>query len=293
MSDVHVVARACEVCGSERVGLLRHSDVWAFDVGRCPDCSMVFVLDPPPPAAVEGAYIEGGDCTPYVDIQRADDKVRPRVLDRIQELLGPGEHRLFDVGAGVGDFLMQAREHGFVVSGNEISPVAIDYTRDRHGLELSPLMLDEQPPSSVDAVTMWCVLAHVNDPEAMLRDILAMLRPGGVLFLRTPRWCVIDTVGTSVDRVSRGRWSGLADRRVSTGHMHLYSAENMTRLLHKVGYTDVEALPACHFPLSTDAYLGSSGPVGKALSGLSRGFDALIQRDRFVRNTLLVYARRP
>jgi SAM-dependent methyltransferase len=290
------VLRECEVCGSSRVRVLRHSDVWHFDVARCADCRMVFVLDPPPPEDVEGAYIEGGDCTPYVDIQRDDDRVRPRVLDRLAELLGPapaGGHRLFDIGAGVGDFMAQAQQHGFAVSGNEISPVAIDYTRERHGFELSPLLLDEQEPESVDAITMWCVLAHVNDPEALLRDALAMLRPGGVLFLRTPRWCLIDQVGTAAHRLSRGRLSGLADRRVSVGHMHLYTADNLSLLMRKSGFTDVDAQPACHFPLSTDSYLESSGAYGKALARCSRGLDALIQRDRFIRNTLLVYARRP
>lgn len=297
MTGARQARQPCEVCGCRRVRVLRHSARWGFDVGRCRECAMVFVLDPPVAGTVEAAYVQGGDCTPYVDVQRADDRIRPRVLRQLHDMLARapegGRHRLFDVGAGVGDFLVQAREHGFAISGNEISPRAIDYTRDRHGIELSPLMLGEQPAGGVDAVTLWCIIAHVNEPEVMLRDVLAMLRPGGVLFLRTPRWCLIDTVGTAVDRLSRGRLPGLADRRVSLGHMHLFTAANLTRLLERVGYTDIRARPATHFPLSTDCYLQTSGLPGRLLGRFSRGLDALIQRDLFLRNTLLVYARRP
>ncbi|MCU1658464.1 MAG: hypothetical protein JWO57_3120, partial [Pseudonocardiales bacterium] len=160
------------------------------------------------------------------------------------------------------------------------------------GVTISPLMLDEQPPSSVDAITMWCVVAHVNDPETFLREAFAMLRPGGVLFLRTPRWCVIDTVGTAATRLTQGRASRLADRRVTTGHMHLFNARNMTTLLESIGYTDVVAEPTCHYPLSTDAYLTSTGVAAGVAKGLAQGLDKLIDREWFVRNTLMVYARR-
>jgi 2-polyprenyl-3-methyl-5-hydroxy-6-metoxy-1,4-benzoquinol methylase len=39
---------------------------------------------------------------------------------------------------------------------------------------------------SFDVVTMWCVVAHVPDPRALLSDAVRALRPGGVLLLTTP-----------------------------------------------------------------------------------------------------------
>ncbi|HVV31193.1 MAG TPA: class I SAM-dependent methyltransferase, partial [Mycobacteriales bacterium] len=284
--------RRCEVCGSPRTRVLRHSAAWGFDVARCRDCDMVFVLDPPSAQVLEEAYSAGGDVDAYANAQRGDEDFRIGVLARIRGLLGvaagtASEPLLFDVGAGTGDFLLLARAHGFQVAGNELGPRAIAFTRDRHGIELSPLLLGDQPPASVDVVTMWCVLAHVNDPAAFLREALAMLRPGGVLFLRTPRWCLIDTLGTFAARASRGALSRIADRRVTAAHMHLYTARNLAQLLRTTGFADVDVQPACHFPFRTGVYLDSTGISGRLLRPAERLFDALITREWFVRNTLL------
>jgi SAM-dependent methyltransferase len=294
-TDTPVIDRICEVCGSREVRLLRHSDFWSFDVGRCPDCRMVFVLDPPPFAG-EPEYVEGADWEDYVEWMRGDDALRVAVLARLGQLAPPvaaGRPYLFDVGAGVGDFVALAEQHGFSAGGNDISARGIKHAYDRHGLTLSPLLLGDQPPQSADVITMWCVLAHVNEPEQFLQEAYAMLRPGGVLFLRTPRWCVLDMVGTTAARLSRNRASRLADRRVTAGHMHIYNARNLTRQLEQVGFDQVTAEPTCHFPMSTDVYLTSTGGLARLGRRFAAVIDALIEREWFIRNTLMVYARRP
>lgn len=284
------------MCGSADLKLMRHSAVHGFDVARCRRCKMAFVLDQPDTFATEGQYIEGGDCTPYVEIQRAGDTAHRQAMDRLRSLVRTGDRKplLFDVGAGVGDFLVEARKHGFDISGNEISPVAIEYTRDRHGIELSPLMLDEQPPASVDAITMWCVLAHVPDPAKFVRGAYEMLRPGGVLFIRTPRWCLVDTVGLAVDRVTSGRLNQVADRRITPMHLHLFNQRNLGRLLSDSGFTDVDVESVCHYPLTTDLYVEASLGRKKSIGTVAvRGLDKLISRGWFIRNAMFAYARRP
>jgi SAM-dependent methyltransferase len=290
-----LLARRCEVCGSGQVRLLRHSEHWSFDVGRCGDCGMAWVLNPPPPK-VEKPKVEGvPDWEWYIDAMRDDDSFRVAVLDRIRSILDPGpgvKPVLFDVGAGVGDFVVLANEHGFAAGGNDISPRGIAMAKERHGLELSPLVLANQPPASVDAITMWCVLAHVNEPRTFLREAFAMLKPGGVLFLRTPRWCVVDTAGQAMSRFSGGSAHRIADRRITTAHMHMYNAKNMTRQLEAIGFDDIAAEPECHFPWTTDAYLSTGSRAAKIASRFGPVIDKLIERRWFVRNTLLVYARR-
>lgn len=283
----------CEVCGSDRVGLMRRSELHQFDVGRCRSCKMVWAIDPPPEEELHAAY--AGDPTPYTEWQRGDDELRLGVLDHLRELVAaPGRTpTLFDVGAGVGDFLVLAREHGFEVGGNELSDDVIDFTFERHGIRLSGDMLADQPSASVDVVTMWCVLAHVPDPRAFLQEALAMLRPGGVLFLRTPRWCTFDTVAVAAAKLSRERLPQVADRRVTPAHLHLYNEKSLTRLLAEVGFTGIEMNAECHYPLTTDVYVESTLRGGKAVRLAASAIDRLIERDLFIRNALIVYARRP
>lgn len=290
------LARTCEVCGRASVRHLRHSDVYDFDIGRCRACSVAYVLDPPPAVEVETAYEGGSTPDEYVDWQRGDDELRVGVLERLRELTGAGPDRrplLFDVGAGVGDFIMLAREHGFEVTGNEIAQRAIDFTRERHGIELSDRTMGELEPASVDVITMWCIIAHVVDPRAFLQEALGLLRPGGVLFLRTPRWCAIDTVGFGLDRLTGGRVHQVADRRITPAHLHLFGERNLGRLISSVGFSEVAVEPTCHYPLTTDVYLWSTGVPRSLSSRAGRLVDGFIERDWFVRNTLLAYARRP
>ncbi len=285
----------CRTCGSDDVRVLRHSDAYGFDVGRCKRCRMVWVLNAPEADQVEERYVGGTDCTPYVELHRAEDPGRDAVLEHLLRLAphAPGQRPLlFDVGAGVGEFLLDARAAGFDVAGNEISPKAIETARELHGVELSPLMIGDQPAESADVLTMWCVLAHVPDPAQFVREAFAMLRPGGILFIRTPRWCTIDRVGFGAARATGGRWTKVADRRITPAHLHLFHDRALRTLLSDAGFVDVDLQPSCHYPFATEAYLGAVLPAPVATRA-ARGVDRLIDERRFIRNANFAFARRP
>lgn len=285
---------ACEACGSPNMRVMRHSDAWGFDVGRCKSCRMVFAIDPPPAEEVEEQYVEGGDPERYVGWFRDDEGFEAGALRHLKEIVPGNPPTLFDVGAGVGDFMMMARDYGFETTGNEINPVAIDFARERNGVEISPLLLHEQPEAIADAMTMWCVLAHVPDPAAFLQDAFNVLRPGGVLCLRTPRYCVIDTGANLLAKASGNRFSHIADIRCSPRHLHVFNQHNLTTLFESLGYVDVDVRAVCHYPLKTDVYLEyANGKRRRGAAVAARGLDKLITKDLFIRNAILAFARRP
>jgi SAM-dependent methyltransferase len=55
-------------------------------------------------------------------------------------------------------------------------------------------------PGSVDAVTLWHVLEHVDDPAAALARVTSWLRPGGVVLVGVPN------VASLQARLAGGRW---------------------------------------------------------------------------------------
>lgn len=290
-----VQALGCEACGG-KARLLRHSYRWDFDVRKCRSCRSVFVPGGPPAtvAPVDDAADEPVDIDwdGYVAMTRDDHALRVEVLGHLGELV-PGERpQLFDVGAGAGHFLTMAEEHGFEASGNDISATAVTYAKDINGITLSSEPLDAQPPGSVDIITMWCVVAHVDDARQFLAEAFAMLRPGGVLFLRTPRWCAIDTSGVALDRMTRGRWNGLIERRVNPAHLRLYSAAGLSALLEDVGFAEVDATPAVHYGSTTEFLVHKDGPL-RIFKPATRLLDAMIEHEWAPRNALMVYARRP
>jgi len=113
--------------------------------------------------------------------------------------LRPGM-RVLDVGCGPGDVsFIAARLVGpqGSVLGVDAAPDIVDLARVRaakKGLEtvrfkastIADLRLDEP----VDAVIGRLILMHLPDPESALRDLAAMVRPGGLV-----AFCEADTTG--------------------------------------------------------------------------------------------------
>lgn len=218
-----------------------------------------------------------------------------QAINRLRSMLsGIQTPKLFDVGAGGGDFLAMARNGGFQVTGNEVSQPAIDETRARHGIELlygDDLRILEGATHDYDAVTMWCVIAHVDSPDELLSGVQSLLKPGGILFFSTPRYCAIDTVAFALRRLTRDRYRRPFDRRINQYHRRQYSRKGIQVLLRRSGFAPVSVRASIGYGLHMEEYLVSIGlpqsfatPIGKALE-----FAACI--GLLPRNILTVYAR--
>ena len=91
--------------------------------------------------------------------------------------------RLLDAGAGRGRFVAAALEAGYEASGVEPSPRA-----GHTGAPVLPVSIEDAPidPGSIDVVTLWHVLEHLDDPSTALERIGSWLRPGGGLLVGVP-----------------------------------------------------------------------------------------------------------
>jgi SAM-dependent methyltransferase len=99
---------------------------------------------------------------------------------RLALLDAPPGARLLDVGAGRGRFVASARSAGLDAHG--IEPFhARDATVERASIEDADF-----PPGSFDAIAVWHVLEHLDDPRAALSRVRAWLRPDGVLLVGVP-----------------------------------------------------------------------------------------------------------
>lgn len=117
---------------------------------------------------------------------------------RIMPSCREGE-RLLDIGSGFGSFVLAARARGLDARGVEIAeyetalakwrlarvrprddPDVVFRVRDARALD--------DPPRSVDIVTLWNVLEHVDELPALLASVERMLRPGGRVFVICPNY---------------------------------------------------------------------------------------------------------
>jgi SAM-dependent methyltransferase len=153
-------------------------------------------------------------------------------LDRLAEVV-PARRGIVDIGCGNGFVLEVARERGWTdVRGVEPSRDAIAQAQPRIAESIVPDVMRAGllPESSFDAVTLFQVLDHMPDPQALLRDSLAVLRPGGAILAfnhNVTAWSA---------RLMRER-SPIVD----VEHTYLYSPLTMRRLFESVGFQVVSA----------------------------------------------------
>jgi len=168
--------------------------------------------------------------------------------------------RLVDVGAGFGYFVRFAREHGWEAEGWEISSAAVDWSR-RHvgteGLHAGRVQDAGIPEKSVDVVTLWDVIEHVEDPVGLLRWTRGVLRPGGLLFLQTPN------VDFQLVRARLLRHLRRAPHDVllmeARDHLNDFSFRSMRSALDRAGYEHADFLVM----LPTFSLAGGQGRLGK------------------------------
>ncbi len=195
----------CPACGGRlhpwRTVAAGEPDLAPIPLLRCARCGTA-VTDAPPAQELHetGAY-RGSDprlsrlARPVLD---AFDRQRLRILAAV----APPPGRLVDAGAGRGRFLAAARAAGYDARGLEPSRRGVEAGRLRYGVELEPVTVEEArvAPGSLDVVTLWHVLEHLDDPAGALERVAAWLRPGGTLLVAVPN---LDSVQA---RLGGARW---------------------------------------------------------------------------------------
>jgi len=137
--------------------------------------------------------------------------------------------RLLDAGCSAGVFAAAARDAGYAVSAFDVSAIAVQFARERFGLDAQVAALEtaDFPAASFDVITLWDVIEHTEDPWQAWRRIAGWLAPGGVIAVRTPN-----------TRCLRVRLRGLDhwDMVSPPEHWHLFSACSLRLFLKQTGF---------------------------------------------------------
>jgi 2-polyprenyl-3-methyl-5-hydroxy-6-metoxy-1,4-benzoquinol methylase len=180
-------------------------------------------------------YFEGGDHGfGYPDYDRDKQAMVPTFmayLDHIARISGRAG-KLLDVGAATGFFMGMARARGWSVSGVEVSGHASQTARSR-GFDVRTGLLVGQDfkDSCFDAITMWDVIEHMEDPARDVTKSAVLLKSGGVLAISTP------DSGSLVSKVAGVRWHLV----IPPEHLNLFSRQSLCILLESCGLEVVEA----------------------------------------------------
>jgi len=145
------------------------------------------VTDGPPPGAEAyeaGVYAPGAPrASALVRLaQRAVVGQPARMLERAG--LGAGA-RVLDAGAGRGRLVAELRRRGMDAEGIEPSARSVA-AATAAGLPVARRPIGEHAADGLDAVVLWHVAEHLENPVAALTRVAAWLRPGGLLLVGVP-----------------------------------------------------------------------------------------------------------
>jgi 2-polyprenyl-3-methyl-5-hydroxy-6-metoxy-1,4-benzoquinol methylase len=242
-----VRVQSCNLCGHVDFLLLIRKD--GFDLVRCKQCELVFVANPPEEKELARLYsfdagyhakLERDSISTAFHRREADLNLRV-----LQQHADPG--RLLDIGCSTGLFLAAAGKAGWHAQGLEYSADSSQVARDVHGLDVKTgaLQAGMYSPGSFDVITMWDVIEHLPDPSNTLKLIPQILKPGGLLVLKTPN---VDGLypRASLRVARRLDFWGHAE---PPGHLFQFSASTLQKMASQAGLQTV-ALHHQRIPIS-------------------------------------------
>lgn len=136
---------------------------------------------------IENMVLHYRSVDPYKKVAASKAGFFQMALQYLDSKVARDPRRLLDVGCGFGYFLEKALASGWEPAGVDIVPEAVLSVRRRvptAKVFLGDLRAANLSPGSMDAVTMWDVLCHVDDPASELHECHRILSPGGIVGIR-------------------------------------------------------------------------------------------------------------
>ena len=144
-----------------------------------------------PLSADIGSFQQHGSA--FWDVQgpyRTLHQINPARLQFVESFVDLSGLRVLDVGCGGGILSEALAERGASVLGIDLAESALQAAEAHRAGQAVEYRLESSRDAaargeSFDAVTCMEMLEHVADPAAVLRDIHALLKPGGWAFFST------------------------------------------------------------------------------------------------------------
>jgi SAM-dependent methyltransferase len=218
----------CPLCSHPEHRFEREVD--GHPLVRCRDCAMVFANPQPKPAEMDEVYrVRDEDALIDLYSRIATPTVLAgydRRLERLRAMNG-GTGRLLDFGCAAAYFTERAQAGGWDAVGLDLGNWVEEAARRRGVRNVMSCELAQAgfEPGSFDVINAAQVFEHVPRPVECLRQLVTLIRPGGLLYLDVPNYRTLSIV------------LGRDDFELNTPPQHLnyFAPGTLRRFLEKAG----------------------------------------------------------
>lgn len=191
VSQINIENPECAFCGSDNIVQYMTSKVipWyggdEFRLVRCQDCGLVYNSPRPTEAYAVDFVVQQNQYMFYrklnrTNVQDIHDRMAKEFLQKC-----PGAKKAFDMAFGAGTLMHAFRKLGIEVEGNEINDFSVQKLREQGFKVFQSTTRELEIDTKYDIVTMLDYLEHTYTPFDDLLKAHSMLKPGGMLYLKT------------------------------------------------------------------------------------------------------------
>ena len=203
---------------------------------QCRDCSLVYLNPRIPQDIIIDGYKDAVDPT-FIEQNSQRIKTFTRSLRHLlsrYDIKADKSTHVLDIGCAGGAFPKAASDLDLSVLGVEPSAWLAEQARTLYGLDIRAGELDEQdfPEASFELITLWDVIEHLADPDAVVADIHRLLKNDGLLVVNFPDYA------SCMRRILGMKWPFFL-----SVHLLYFTPDTLRQFLEARGFTVEEIRP--------------------------------------------------
>jgi len=219
----------CPLCSSEKTSFFVE-DYWGNYYFRCSSCELVFLRpivkgDNDKESWTNGIDADGNKRDLTKD---RDFKIKNWYGDVVKYLKQSKPGKIIDIGCGLG-YLLSSLPDEWEKYGYEISSFGRSFIKENFSdiNIVDDLQLDEKEPAKThlnkyDFVVCYHVIEHIKYPGLFMKNMVKLLKAGGVLIIGTPN------MGSIAAKKFKGNF-----RLFNKDHISMFNRQNLEWLLEQ------------------------------------------------------------
>lgn len=232
-----------------------------YRIVKCRECGLHYCSPRPKEGVLNDQYRRVEDYIYHEELKGRIKTFKP-VLDKLQKYKQGG--KLLDIGCSLGAFLSLVERDRWQAMGIEPSIWCVEEGKKMFNVDITQGTyrdLDNYR-ESFDAITMWDVIEHLDDPMGALNFCYHALKEAGVLAFST-----ID-IGSVYARLLGRRWPWLMQM-----HIYYFNKNNIKRYLEQAGFKLIELSTYKH-TVSSQYLLYKFEKINRALYNIIKLYKA-------------------